>query len=351
MRRTPYPVLVAIPLLLIGQLLADGNASKASSTRPLTFDTRLTIVRMLSAEFVRAKKMFPQGEKGLTIRNGVVAPDDRTLVAWAANLGPAARPGERAQITNIEFRNDRIIFEINGGPRKKPKWWQRLQIASAGGSTPLSPGPDPNANGSFVALVFDRYVPDLGPSDVKQMLAPVFEFGAGRSATQQYGEGLPPKLRAALKEHRALVGMNREMVIEAIGRPSQKVREKDGEVEYEEWIYGIPPADMQFIRFVGDEVTRVELMQQNGTKIVRTEREVDLPAAGDAAAVAQAEPARTNAASKDQRPSLRRAGEEAPAGSTTVGPQSAPVMLPPDAGQPRLPDGSTPQDSPGTPPH
>src|SRR5947209_15070965 len=38
--------------------------------------------------------------------------------------------------------------------------------------------------------------------------------------------------------HNVLVGMNPEMVIHAKGRPPKKVREKDGETEYEERIYG-----------------------------------------------------------------------------------------------------------------
>jgi hypothetical protein len=46
--------------------------------------------------------------------------------------------------------------------------------------------------------------------------------------------------------------MNREMLIYAKGRPPKKIREKDGEVEYEEWIYGEPPQDVDFVRMVGD---------------------------------------------------------------------------------------------------
>src|SRR5947207_14206106 len=71
--------------------------------------------------------------------------------------------------------------------------------------------------------------------------------------------------------------MNREIVIYAKGRAPKKVRERDGETEYEEWIYGEPPADVDFVRMVGDEVVRVETMKVNGEKLVRSEREVALP--------------------------------------------------------------------------
>src|SRR5258706_2179973 len=284
MRRTPF-ALLALSFFLVASpwLRADGNVKPPapSSSAPITIDTRFSIVRTLNAEKVFVTKPFPQGEKGITIHNGAVSPDDRTLITWSMNRGPAARPGERAQITNIEFKDNQIIFEINGGPKKKAKWYQRIEIGGSNGSTPIAPGPNPNAKGSFVALTFDKYIPDVTVDQVKQMLLPVFDFGAAKSATNQYEESLPPKVRAALKNHEALVGMKRDMVVESMGRPSQKIREKDGEVEYEEWMYGTPPADVQFIRFVGDEVSQVKIMKQDGTKIVRTEREVDFPT-GDA---------------------------------------------------------------------
>ena len=33
-------------------------------------------------------------------------------------------------------------------------------------------------------------------------------------------------------------------------KPPKKVRERDGDTEYEEWIYGEPPADVDFVRIV-----------------------------------------------------------------------------------------------------
>jgi len=60
------------------------------------------------------------------------------------------------------------------------------------------------------------------------------------------------------------------------GRPPKKVRERDGETEYEDWIYGEPPQDVDFVRLVGDEVLRVETIRVNGEKVLRTEKEVSL---------------------------------------------------------------------------
>lgn len=284
------------------RLLADSKPAKS----PITIETRFTLVRTLNAEYVLAKKPFPMGDKGITIRNGQVSPNDAALVQAVVNHGATARTGDKAQITNIEIKDDKIIFEINGGPKKKQKWYQRIRIAAGGGETAIAPQSDPNAKGSMVTLVFEKYVPDLTVEQVKQMLAPVFQFGAGKSATDVYMNSLPPKVREAIKNHEPLVGMKKEMVIETKGRPTQKIREKDGAIEYEEWLYGMPPADVYFIRFVGEECTQIKVMKQDGTKIVRTEREMPLE---EGTALAQTAPA-TAPAKPGERPTLRLPGEE-----------------------------------------
>jgi hypothetical protein len=108
--------------------------------------------------------------------------------------------------------------------------------------------------------------------------------------------------------------MNREMVIYAKGRPGKKIREKDGETEYEDWIFGEPPQDVDFIRVIGDEVVRVETMKVGGEKIVRTEKEIDLGGPGVATA-AQKETQPMKA------PTLRRPGEEGPGAPPDTGPK------------------------------
>src|SRR6202451_1505484 len=107
------------------------------------------------------------------------------------------------------------------------------------------------------------------------MLLPVLDFNA-KNKEQAYLDTVPPKAKEAIQAHHVLVGMNQEMVLHARGKPPKKVRERDGDTQYEEWIYGEPPADVDFVRFVGDEVVRVETMKVGGEKIVRTEKEVIL---------------------------------------------------------------------------
>jgi hypothetical protein len=105
------------------------------------------------------------------------------------------------------------------------------------------------------------------------------------------------------------------------------VRETSNAVEFEEWIYGTPPQDVDFVRFVGDEVVRVETMKVDGRKIVRAEKEIDV----GAGAVAKKQEERPAVA-----PTLRRPGEQLP--------ESDPAgsRAPPPLGDPSPPGGSGP---------
>ena len=302
---------IAALLLILPLLLASASAKSKDqspqSSQHLTKEQRLEIIRGLSAELCFARVVFPMGKKGLVLKDGkVVSPTQGELQQMLADWGPAVKPGDRAQITNVDIKGNQIRFEINGGPIKKQKWYQRIEIGGMGGMTPISPS-NPNANprGSYVDLAFDGHIPSLTPQQVKDMLAPVLDFSA-HTAAEAYMATLPPKVRDAIKDHRVLVGMNHEMVTYAKGRPPQKVRERNGSVDYEEWIYGQPPQEVEFVRFVGDEVVRVETMKVDGTKIVDTQKQVDIKQPTVAQQQPPVEPGKRPAGA----PSLRRPGED-----------------------------------------
>src|SRR5574341_1692167 len=335
-------VFAAASLVLACLAAADKQSASPPSAQRMSSNTRFAVIRTFEAERVYVRRPFPMGTKGLTLKaGGPVTPDGAERWGRVSQYGAAARPGDRVQITNVEFKGERIIFEINGGPRKKKKWWQHITIEGMGGSAPLdqSPPSATNPRGSVVVLVFDGYIPEMTMERMKELLAPVFDFSA-HSAAQAYTDSLPPKVREAIKHHQVLVGMNREMTQMAKGRPPRKIREREGTQDYEEWIYGTPPQDVEFIRFVGDEVVRVELMKLTGEKIVRTDREVSLE--GIVPHRAPAQTAEDAAAKKPQAPpTLRRPGEE-PIPSPGV-----PVSNKPDTSVPGSPD---PQPAPAPPP-
>jgi hypothetical protein len=228
--------------------------------------------------------------------------------------------GDKVQITNVVFKEKAVYLEINGGPKKKTKWYDHISVGLGGGTASTPGGVDSNqaqATGTAITLQFKQHVPEMNASELKQLLQPVLDF-AVRTAAEVYVDTLPPKVREAIKKHEVLVGMNRDMVIMAKDRPPQKIREKDGKGnEVEEWIYGAAPQDVIFVLFSGDEVTQVKTMQMGGQKIVKTEKEVDvkegvvsvasLARQGESPSVDQAKDLGAPQVSK--RPTLRRPDE------------------------------------------
>ena len=282
--------------------------------------TRMELIHAFEAELVYIRTQFPMGKKGLTLKNGTISPSGIDLQRLIVTWGPSVKPGDRARITSISMKDSRIHFEINGGPLKKQKWYERIEIDGPGGTAAPTEA-NANPRGSYVDLIFEHYIPEMDAPQLKRLLRPVFDFDS-KSAVEAYLETVPPKVKEAIKNHQVLVGMNREMVIYSKGRAPKKIREKEGEAEYEDWIYGEPPQDVDFVRFVGDEVTRVETMKVTGEKIVRVEKEVELNQPSVAAASPNAQPAHA--------PSLRRPGEDLPVSSTRTSTQP----LPPDPGPP-----------------
>ena len=84
-------------------------------------------------------------------------------------------------------------------------------------------------------------------------------FSKEQSAAVNWVDTLPPQFKDAIRDQKAVVGMDHEMVLAALGRPDHKVRERDPDgTETEDWIYGNPPARTVFVTFTGDKVVRVK---------------------------------------------------------------------------------------------
>ena len=353
----PVAFLLMLPCALGDDTHPSAN-STASSSQKLTPQGRMLIIRGLQSELGYARRPFPMGKTGVTLKNGAVA-DESKLSTAVASYGPALKPGDQARITQIIFKQKSIIFELNGGPERKKKWYEHVEIDAGGGA--YSPGQNQqstenlNMHGSFVQLAFDSYVPDLNGDQVKKMLDPVLDFHS-KSATQAYLDTVPPKVKSAIQSHQVLVGMDHDMVVMAKGRPGQKIREKDpvsGD-EFEEWIYGNPPQEVQFVRFNGDEVVRLEIMQVNGQKVIRTQKEIE-PPKKPTVDVAQQQGGQPQVVPVN-RPSLRRPGEEGPDDDSPVRPSSqgspSPQQVPVGApGGPADPTGggASPSPNPGGP--
>jgi hypothetical protein len=297
--------------------------------------TRYEIIRDFETQIVYSRTAFPMGTKGLSLKNGQTSPNGQELQQALALWGPAVRPGDPAHISFVQIKEDHIHFDLNGGPVHRKKWYQHIQISGAN-DTPVQVGPDesqPNPHGTYLDVYFDKYVPEMTAQQLRDVLFPVLDFNA-RNKEEAYLDTVPPKVKEAIRAHHVLVGMNTEMVLHAKGKPPKKVREKDGETAYEEWIYGDPPQDVDFVRIVGEEVVRVETMKVGGEKIVRTEKEIILE-----------KPDKDTEAKKEQEdrpanaPSLRRPGEDTenvpkPADGVSPVPIAPPPDIPQPSGQP-----------------
>jgi hypothetical protein len=268
----PFPSGEEIPLFRSAVPAAsDQQSAPQTEQRPrkatLQEESKLELIRYVSGEFAKARKSLPAGKQGLPVYIGKPW-DDEFLDRAVATHGAAIHMGDQVQITKLDFRDRSIIVDLNGGGRGKRRWLDHLQIGFGGGmpmpQTRVSkedqgpPGLQPGT-GSTIYLEFDKPVPDLTPDDLKQLLSPFLNFAKQRSAAVQWYDTLPPDIKKAIQDRRPVIGMDREMVIAAIGKPEHKVRERDAQGdEIEDWIYGTPPDKTVFVRFKGDRVSAIE---------------------------------------------------------------------------------------------
>lgn len=247
------------------------NAAQKPNPRPkpekLTEASELDLVRYVSGEFAKALRALPAGKEGFRLDAGKGV-NDQQLDSAVATHGAAVHLGDQVQITRLQFHGHTVVVDVNGGGRGKRHWYDHIQIGM-GGTMPMPqsrvtqdnqgpPGLQPGM-GSTIFLEFDKYIPDLTPDELKQALSSILDFSKQRSAAVQWFDTLPVAMKTAIKDRRAVVGMDREMVIAAIGKPGHKVRERDSEGnEIEDWIYGTPPDKTVFVRFKGDRVSAIE---------------------------------------------------------------------------------------------
>ena len=130
------------------------------------------------------------------------------------------------------------------------------------------------ATGARLTLEFKGRIPELTGAHVKALLAPLISFDV-KTPIQAFTDTLPPKLKDAILDHNVLVGMSTDMVLFAMGQPQRKIREVDGQMPFEEWIYGAPPKPVQFVRINGNRVIRVEIAKVGEPPVIFTKDEVE----------------------------------------------------------------------------
>jgi hypothetical protein len=309
----------------------------------LDVKTRLLLIREMQSEQGFAMRPFPRGHKGLTLEaNGKLAPVGESYLNLVVSEGLSAKPGARVVITDIKFDKNKIIFDLNDGPDARHRFLRHVQIGM--GPEMGDPDIDPtianqqgDPTGSRLTLAFSDHVPELTSQQVKALLAPLISFDV-KTPVQAFTDTLPTQLKDAILGHKVLVGMTTDMVLFAKGQPLTKSREIDGQMPFEEWIYGTPPEEVDFVRINGNRVIHLEvakdgeplqvftqdvvsaMLRTDGTPVLtaqantRTVREGDVETNPDKQAPAAP-------------PSLRNPGENLPTDNTSVG-VMRPVQMP-----------------------
>ncbi len=250
-------------------------AAPASAKKSATLQetSKLALIRYVSGEFAKARKPVPGGKDGFIYYTDKPLNQD-SLDHAVARRGAAVNTGDSVQITNLEFKEHTIAVDLNGGGHPKRHWRDHLQIGMGGGmpmpqtqttTTTQDQGPpgfQPGMGGT-IYLQFPKVIPDLTPDELKVILAPFLDFAKVRSAAVHWIDTLPPEMKKAITDRHAVLGMDREEVVAAMGKPDRKVRERDANGnDTEDWIYGHPPEKTIFVKFTGEKVTSIKQYPQ-----------------------------------------------------------------------------------------
>ncbi len=323
---------------------------------------RIELIRLLQAEQGFAMRPFPRGHKGLTlVANGKLEPAGEPYLNMAIAHGLCAKPGDRLVLTDVKIEHSKIVFELNGGPDWKHRILRHIQIGAGGGNAtnPVIQGDEKEPQGARLTLAFDSHVPELTGAEVKALLAPLISFDV-KTPIQAFTDTLPGKLKEAILGHHVMVGMSTDMVLYAKGQPQTKTREMEGQMPFEEWIYGKPPQEVDFVRINGNRVIRVEVAKMGEPPVIFTKDEVEglmrtdgTPVAPELSRTRIAEVGDvqrdTNREAPEAPPSLRNPGEQIPSDQNVVQPSGQknvgvmkPVQFPKKKPEPQLganPDG------------
>ncbi len=320
------------------------------STEPMTTLTREELIRFMEREQGFAMRPLPIAVLKLRA-NGEMDPAGDKYIDLLHTKGTSAKPGERVVVTDIKVDKGTVLVDLNGGPFHKHRIMRHISIGMGVADTPLAQDDGQQPTGTELRLEFGDHVPDMTGEQLEALLKPMIDFGV-KSPAEAYAETLPDFLAAAIKQHRVLVGMDRDMVNYSKGMPIRKVREMDAQgKQFEIWIYGEAPQPVEFVRFMGRYVVRVEIAKVGEPMVVRTANEMG-DYWGNQPVVAtnqheiqlgdQTQQERSVESAPRAAPTLRQPGDPVPTDSKNNPlPTMAPVNMPKDQQRPGDP-GYTP---------
>jgi hypothetical protein len=219
-------------------------------------DARFEILRTIIAEQGAARIVLPFGSDGVELSDAGQINKEKLDKDLKKN-GQSVEIGRVVTITDLEFSDNRIEIELDGGGKNKKSFLDRIQVGVGTGNTTVPVSRDDKtqkAKGSKIILRFAKKVPEgLTPDQLRELLNPILDFSSPQIVKTGL-ESLPPEFQEAVKAKEARIGMDKNTVIMALGRPNRRTYE--GGVE--DWIYNGRGNRVQFIKFEDGVVVQIK---------------------------------------------------------------------------------------------
>jgi len=238
-----------------------GMSVSLSLPAQISRDAKYDLLRTVLADQAAARIPLPFGEAGVDLTDSGQINKDKLDREMRKN-GQSIEAGKVVTVTSLEFSDDKIEVELDGGGKNKKSFRDRIQVGVGMGNATTNPiGNDDKikkAKGAKIILRFEKKVPeDLTAEQLKKALDPILDFNK-HSFMKTGIEALPPEFQEAVKAKEAKIGMDRSTVIMALGRPDNKFRETKNGVLSEQWLYSLRGLRTLFVTFEDDVVVEIK---------------------------------------------------------------------------------------------
>ncbi len=232
----------------------------ASGAAQASKDARFKILGTVIAEQAAARVPMPFGADGFEITDQGEIDQQKVQQAIKKN-GQSVEPGRIVTITAIDFADNKIEIELDGGGKNKKAWYDRIEVGMGGSgrTTPVTRDETVKAKGSKIVLRFSKKVPEnITPALLHELLSPALDFEK-HNFLKTGIDSLPPEYQEAVKVKEARIGMDKSTVIMAMGRADKRARDKsEAGTPQETWIYYGRGKKATFIWFQDDVVVKIE---------------------------------------------------------------------------------------------
>src|SRR5665811_2585517 len=127
-------------------------------------------IRDSTAEYASLKVPLPRGKKGLLLSSdGKI--DEQSLKREIVQNGTAFAQNVLVQITEVDIESKAIVLEINGGGKKKTKWYDHVEVGVGNTTQPINQNTQ-TPTGSSITLQFPQKIEGLSVEEIKNYMGP-----------------------------------------------------------------------------------------------------------------------------------------------------------------------------------